>query len=672
MLNGCTPWPEEFVDRYWAAGHWRGNALDNLLRGWALQYGPRTALVHAGTRIPYAALNRRVSRMAAGFRLRGLRPGQRVVVQLPNVPEFVVTVFALMRAGAVPVFCPVSYRASEVSHLVRVAQAVGYVGPSTYQGFDHTVMAADIAAREPFLRRVFTLEAPGVPSPYGGLTTDPSGCQYSPLGSIDAPPEPALAQSADQVAFFLLSGGTGAAPNLVPRTHNDYAYQARAAAELVSLTENDVYLAAQPAESNFAFGCPGIVGTLSVGGTVVLVENPGPAECLPAIERERVTITSVVPAVARLWLDALPTVRAGPSSLRLVQIGGALLHRTTAERMGPALGCRLQQVFGMAEGLLTRVAATLGAATETMLGLKLLRDCAVNALPFRPWHSMVRGRLGTGTRPVTSLLAVDGPDIDLTMLMGDTPSIEEGIDNLLRASPDRIRTELEHIDFHPSQLSWARTLAEGDLEARRHFAAGLAACNEAIIAPYWSRARTHMEGVRNTFARTLLDGGVERLLEGMCVPLVRWRAPVLEMRYHRNVEVRLGGRGLVIAPTVFLWRDAALLWDPLDGDSAPTLAIPTIGDAEAGAALWGAGEAADQSLGALLGRTRAAALRVATEGCSTTELARRLNVSVAAASQHATVLRNANLITTSRRGKSVVHTITPLGAELLGGEAAGA
>ncbi|MFB7463502.1 ArsR/SmtB family transcription factor [Streptomyces sp. NPDC056224] len=318
----------------------------------------------------------------------------------------------------------------------------------------------------------------------------------------------------------------------------------------------------------------------------------------------------------------------------------------------------------------TRVAATVGAATETMFGLKLLRGCAANALPFRPWQSMARGRLGVETRPATSLLAVDGPDIDLTMLMGDTPSIEEGIDNLLRASPDRIRTEVEHIDFHPSQLSWARSLARGDLEARRHFAAGLAACNQAIVAPYWSRARSHMEGVRAKFARTLLDGGVERLLEGMCVPLVRWRSPVLEMRYHRDVDVRLEGRGLVIAPTVFLWRDARLLWDPVDAGSAPTLAIPTIGDAEAGAALWGGEEAADQSLGALLGRTRAAALKVAAEGCSTTEPARRLHVSVAAASEHATVLRNANLITTSRRGKSVVHTITALGAELLGSGAA--
>ncbi|MBT2469006.1 helix-turn-helix transcriptional regulator [Streptomyces sp. ISL-66] len=315
----------------------------------------------------------------------------------------------------------------------------------------------------------------------------------------------------------------------------------------------------------------------------------------------------------------------------------------------------------------TRVAPTIGAAAETMYSLRMLRNCATSALPFRPWQAAVRGRLGAQARPLTSLLAVDGPDIDLMALMGDAPSLEAGIDTLLGASSSRLRTELEHIAFHPSQLSWARQLAEGGLDARRHFAAGIAACNEVLVAPYWSTARSHVEGVRAGFARSLLDGGVERLLEGMCVPLVRWRAPVLEVRYHRHVEVHLGGRGLVIAPTVFLWRDPALMWDSQDETSSPTLALPTIGDARAGAALWDAARGPDQSLGALLGRTRAAALKVATEGCSTTELARRLNVSIAAASEHAAVLRNAHLITTSRRGKSVVHTVTPLGAELLEG-----
>ncbi|MEW2415640.1 AMP-binding protein [Streptomyces sp. NPDC046866] len=370
MLDGCTPWPEEYVDRYWAAGHWRGNTLDNLLRGWALQYGPRTALVHGGTRLTYAALNRRVDRMAAGFRLRGLRPGMRVVVQLPNVPERVVTVFALMRAGTVPVLCPLPHPAAGLAELVRITQAVGYVGPAAHEGLDLTAAAADIAARWPFLRRVFTLEAPGAESPYGGLTTDPSNCQYSPLGTVDAPPEPALAQSADQVAFLLLSGGPAAAPRLVPRTHNDYARQARAAAELVSLTEDDVYLAALPAGADTvpAFGCPGIVGTLSAGGTVVLAETAEPGTCLPLIARERVTVASVAPDAAGRWLDALPAAGADVSSLRLVQIGGDArpLPRASAERIGAALGCRLQQVFALPEGplLLTRP----GDPDETVLG----------------------------------------------------------------------------------------------------------------------------------------------------------------------------------------------------------------------------------------------------------------------------------------------------------------
>ncbi|MFJ2770760.1 AMP-binding protein [Streptomyces sp. NPDC087300] len=358
MLDGCTPWPEEFVDRYWAAGHWSGNTLDNLLRGWALEYGPRTALVHDDTRLTYANLNRRVDRVAAGFRLRGLRPGQRVVVQLPNVPEFVVTVFALMRVGAVPVLCPLPHRTAEVSPLVRLTQAVGYVGPSTYQGFDHTAMAADIAAEGPFLRRVFSYEAPGTSSPFGGMRVDASSCHYFPLSSIDAPPDRAVAQSADQVAFLLPADGAPTTePRLVPRTHNDYVHQARAAAELVSLTADDVYLAALPAGSPFAFGCPGIVGTLSVGGTVVLAENAEPGACLPLVEREQVTLTSVTPADAERWLDGLPTAQADLSSLRLVQIsevgpisGGGALARTTVERMGSEWGCRPQRVFGGAEG----------------------------------------------------------------------------------------------------------------------------------------------------------------------------------------------------------------------------------------------------------------------------------------------------------------------------------
>ncbi|MCY0953347.1 hypothetical protein [Streptomyces sp. H27-S2] len=135
---------------------------------------------------------------------------------------------------------------------------------------------AGVAAEAPFVRRVLPLDAPGAASPYGGFTTDTSGCHCFPPGSVGSPPDRALARNAGQVAFFLLSGTAAPEPLPVPRTHDDFAYQARAAAELVPLSEDDVYLAALPAVSGLVLGSPGIVGTLSLGGTVVLAEDPGP------------------------------------------------------------------------------------------------------------------------------------------------------------------------------------------------------------------------------------------------------------------------------------------------------------------------------------------------------------------------------------------------------------
>ncbi|ANP54915.1 2,3-dihydroxybenzoate-AMP ligase [Streptomyces griseochromogenes] len=350
-LDGFTPWPEDTAAAYRRAGYWRGRTLPGLLHDWAAAHGPRTALVHGGTRLTYALLNRRVSRMAAGLRLRGVEPGRRVVVQLPNTPEFVIAVFALMRAGAIPVLSPTAHRDTEIAHLVAATESVGYIGPAVHRGFDHAAMAARIAAESTSLRRIFTLVAPGTQA--GGFSVLPGGCLAFPLHTVDEAPVRDPHTDASDVAFFLLSGGTTALPELIGRTHDDYAYQLRATAEPLALGSEDVYLAALPAEFNLTLGCPGILGTLAVGGTVVLIDDPTPDTVLRTIEEEKVTVTSVVPAVAALWLDAFDGSEAGLGSLRVMQTGGARLDPGLAARVEPGFGCRLQQVFGTAEGLLT-------------------------------------------------------------------------------------------------------------------------------------------------------------------------------------------------------------------------------------------------------------------------------------------------------------------------------
>lgn len=346
MLEGCTPWPPEVGQRYRELGYWRGEQLADLPRQWSRRFGQRTALVHQRRRISYAELDARVDRMAAGFRRHGVSAGDRVIVQLPNAPEFVIVCFALFRVDAKPVFSLLSHRASEIRHLCSLSGAAGYVVPGRHRGFDHTALAAEVMAESPALRRVFVL-AGEVPAD----RPDPGG--FVPLAEVDAEPEPLPVPDPSDVAFFLLSGGTTALPKLIPRTHDDYAYQTRATAELVGLSPDDVYLAALPVEFNFTWGCPGVVGTLRSGGTVVLADNPAPDDCFEAIERERVTVTSLVPTVAQLWLETVADAEYDLASLRLIQIGGAPLHRETAAQIAPAFGCRLQQVFGMAEGLLS-------------------------------------------------------------------------------------------------------------------------------------------------------------------------------------------------------------------------------------------------------------------------------------------------------------------------------
>ncbi len=342
MLDGCVPWPDEVSARYREAGYWRGETLGRLLRRWAEAYGDRTALVDAGgtRRIGYRELDEWCDRLAAGFAARGLGPGDRVLVQLPNTPDFVAVCFALFRLGALPVFCLPAYRHNELRHLVELSGAVACVVPDTYNGFDHRDLVRDVREQLPQIARVFVAGEPA----HG----------FTALADVPADPVALPEPDASDVAFFLLSGGTTALPKLIPRTHDDYAYQTRITAEICGVDEDTVYLAVLPVEFNFPWGCPGVIGTLAAGGRVVFAETPQPLHCFPLIERERVTFSSVIPTIVHLWLAAAEEGHGHDlSSLDVLQVGSAKLHLEVAERIGPTLGVRLQQVFGMAEGLLT-------------------------------------------------------------------------------------------------------------------------------------------------------------------------------------------------------------------------------------------------------------------------------------------------------------------------------
>ncbi|MDN3356783.1 AMP-binding protein [Actinomadura sp. DC4] len=341
MLPGCTPWPAEEAGRYRRAGHWRGEPLGEALRRSAGDRGTSVALVDDTERLTYAGLDARVDRFARGLLELGLAPGDRVVVHLPNVTEFVVATYALLRTGVLPVYALPSHREQEIAYLCEFTEAAAYLIPDRHLGFDHRELARTVAAR-PGVKLRHVLCA-------GDAREFVAFADVEALGERDRP-LPSVA--AGDVALFLLSGGTTGRPKLIPRTHDDYAYNVRASADVCGFDSRTVYLAALPAAHNFALACPGVLGTLAAGGTVVLASDPSPAETLPLIAEEGVTATALVPSLVRLWLEAVSWLPEDLSSLRLLQVGGARLDPRTAARVRPELGCALQQVFGMAEGLL--------------------------------------------------------------------------------------------------------------------------------------------------------------------------------------------------------------------------------------------------------------------------------------------------------------------------------
>ena len=161
------------------------------------------------------------------------------------------------------------------------------------------------------------------------------------------------------MAFFQLSGGSTGTPKLIPRTHDDYYYSVRRSNEICGLGSHTRYLCALPAPHNFPLSSPGALGVFEAGGTVVLAPDPSPISCFPLIARHRVNLTSLVPPAVSLWLQAAeadPAARTQLESLDLLQVGGAKLGEAVASKIGPLLGCRLQQVFGMAEGLVNYTA----------------------------------------------------------------------------------------------------------------------------------------------------------------------------------------------------------------------------------------------------------------------------------------------------------------------------
>lgn len=378
-------WPDEFASLYREKGYWQGETFGDFLRARAARHPDRLAVVDAQNRWTYAEVLERAEAAARGLMGLGLQPGDRVIVQLPNIAGFVPAVFGVFLAGLIPVYALPAHRQAELVHFANRSGARALMIADRHEGFDYRPLASAVQQEVPGIAHVVVI---GDPGPH--LALDALPASDAELPQVDP----------SSVAFLQISGGSTGLSKLIPRTHDDYIYSFRASAEICGLGQDSVYMAALPVAHNFPMSSPGLMGALYAGSRVVMCPNPSAETAFGLIAAEGVTITGVVPPVALLWMQAAPRTKHDISSLQVLQVGGAKFIPEAAARVRGALGCTLQQVFGMAEGLVNYT--RLDDPEEIIIGTQgrpispddevLVLDDEGNPVPEgEPGHLLTRG-----------------------------------------------------------------------------------------------------------------------------------------------------------------------------------------------------------------------------------------------------------------------------------------
>jgi 2,3-dihydroxybenzoate-AMP ligase len=346
MLEGVVPFPPEFARRYREKGYWADKSLAEEFDVVFKHYAGRVAVIDRDKSISYAELDRLSTNLALHLLAAGLVPLDRVVVQLPNVAEFVILYFALQKIGCIPIAALVTHRFAEISQFVQLSGARACVIPEAQGDCNYGDIVNRIRKDSPALRYGILLgrHREGFLS-LADMIATPAKLPASALSGLHFDPT--------DPAVFQLSGGTTGIPKLIPRTHNDYAYNSKTAASVCGVTSDSILLIVLPIAHNLPLACPGIQGFMFQGGSVVVSTSTRPDDMCALIEKHRVTHIKVVPALLIRLLNDPAVRKYDLSSLRYIQSGGQRLQpevRLLTRKLIPS--AFVQENFGMSEGLL--------------------------------------------------------------------------------------------------------------------------------------------------------------------------------------------------------------------------------------------------------------------------------------------------------------------------------
>ncbi|MEU4392627.1 winged helix-turn-helix domain-containing protein [Kribbella sp. NPDC023855] len=298
------------------------------------------------------------------------------------------------------------------------------------------------------------------------------------------------------------------------------------------------------------------------------------------------------------------------------------------------------------------------SAPSAMSELAAAGDRIMRSLPVPPhlatWAARTRAAIRPVMAPYLELCRVPRWRPDFITPVSSDGDFASGLEQMLATPPESMLAELRP-RIESGELPERTALpGSGDPAALRRLRAAAEAFHAVAVAPYWTEIVASVHADRAARGLTLVDQGIDRVLHTLS-PQLRWQASTLSYECPGGADMVItpGGRGVTLVPSYLVPTP-----NFVDVGTSPVILTYPISHRPDELSFT-------EPLGDLLGRTRAAVLAAVVGGRSTSEVAEVVGISAGSASQHASVLRSAGLITTHRTGSSVRHLVTPLGTDLL-------
>lgn len=317
--------------------------LEEACRRWS----DRPAITFRDETISYAGLWQRVSRLAASYLELGVRPGDRVVCQLPNGIEHVVGIGAAWAVGALHVGTDNDLTADELTVLLDQVDARALL-------YQPRVDAADVPGALTRIRRA----RPGTQLiVHAAEPPDPGDAGVHRLGDllhgevpegVELPPRPAP----EQTAVLHLTSGTTGRSKAVKETYTACWAKMQFFADAYCPGPDDVHLVFQPIAH--VFGMRLALIPLLTGGRLVVLDRFSPAGALDLVGEQGVTVLPGMPTHFTLMLHALDPDRHRVATLRWAISAATALPAGLADEIHDRFGVEMLYVFGCAEGFTTR------------------------------------------------------------------------------------------------------------------------------------------------------------------------------------------------------------------------------------------------------------------------------------------------------------------------------